>query len=109
LIEKLSNNQDIPYIGLGLTTVSAATAKEYDIPKGAYIKEVKMDSPALAAGLQSGDVITEIDGEAVISVDGYQTKLLSLTPGDVAEVTIQRQGNDGYTEIKCPVTVSVLQ
>ena len=61
-----------------------------------------MDSPAMAAGLQSGDVITEIDGEAVISVDGYQTKLLSLTPGDVAEVTIQRQGNDGYTEIKCP-------
>ena len=109
LIEKLSNNQDIPYIGLELTTVSAATAKEYDIPKGAYIKDVKMDSPALAAGLQSGDVITEIDGEAVISVDGYQTKLLSLTPGDVAEVTIQRQGNDGYTEIKCPVTVSVLQ
>lgn len=46
----------------------------------------------MAAGLQSGDVITEIDGEAVISVDGYQTKLLSLTPGDVAEVTIQRQG-----------------
>ena len=40
-----------------------------------------MDSPAMAAGLQSGDVITEIDGEAVISVDGYQTKLLSLTPG----------------------------
>ena len=68
-----------------------------------------MDSPAMAAGLQSGDVITEIDGEAVISVDGYQTKLLSLIPGDVANVTIQRQGNDGYTEIKCPVTVSVLQ
>ena len=59
--------------------------------------------------LVDNDVITEIDGEAVISVDGYQTKLLSLTPGDVAEVTIQRQGNDGYTEIKCPVTVSVLQ
>ena len=109
LIEMLSNNKDIPYIGLEITTVTNTIAKENDIPKGVYIKEVKMDSPAMAAGLQSGDVITEIDGEAVISVDGYQTKLLSLTPGDVAEVTIQRQGNDGYTEIKCPVTVSVLQ
>ena len=105
----LSNNKDIPYIGLEITTVTNTIAKENDIPKGVYIKEVKMDSPAMAAGLQSGDVITEIDGETVISVDGYQTKLLSLTPGDVAEVTIQRQGNDGYTEIKCPVTVSVLQ
>ena len=109
LIEMLSNNKDIPYIGLEITTVTNTIAKENDIPKGVYIKEVKMDSPAMAAGLQSGDVITEIDGEAVISVDGYQTKLLSLTPGDVAKVTIQRQGNDGYTEIKCPVTVSVLQ
>ena len=109
LIEMLSNNKDIPYIGLEITTVTNTIAKENDIPKGVYIKDVKMDSPAMAAGLQSGDVITEIDGEAVISVDGYQTKLLSLTPGDVAEVTIQRQGNDGYTEIKCPVTVSVLQ
>ena len=35
----------------------------------------------MAAGLQSGDVITEIDGEAVISVDGYQTKLLSRHTG----------------------------
>ena len=109
LIEMLSNNKDIPYIGLEITTVTNTIAKENDIPKGVYIKDVKMDSPAMAAGLQSGDVITEIDGEAVISVDGYQTKLLSLTPGDVAKVTIQRQGNDGYTEIKCPVTVSVLQ
>ena len=109
VIEMLSNNKDIPYIGLEITTVTNTIAKENDIPKGVYIKDVKMDSPAMAAGLQSGDVITEIDGEAVISVDGYQTKLLSLTPGDVANVTIQRQGNDGYTEIKCPVTVSVLQ
>ena len=85
VIEMLSNNKDIPYIGLEITTVTNTIAKENDIPKGVYIKEVKMDSPAMAAGLQS------------------------LTPGDVAEVTIQRQGNDGYTEIKCPVTVSVLQ
>ena len=90
-------------------TVTAAAAQEQGLPEGLYITAVDADSPAMAAGLQSGDVITEIDGEAVISVDGYQTKLLSLTPGDVAEVTIQRQGNDGYTEIKCPVTVSVLQ
>ena len=109
VIEMLSNNKDIPYIGLEVTTVTNTIAKENDIPKGVYIKDVKMDSPAMAAGLQSGDVITEIDGDAVISVDGYQTKVLSLTPGDVVDVTIQRQGKDGYTEIKCPVTVSVLQ
>lgn len=109
LIEKLSNNQDIPYIGLGLTTVSAATAKEYDIPKGAYIKEVKMDSPALAAGLQSGDVITEMGGEAVYTVDSYESKLLALEPGDEVEIVVQRQGAEKYEEITCTVQVGVLK
>ena len=109
VIEMLSNNQDIPYIGLEVITVSNTIAKDNDIPKGVYIKGVKMDSPAMAAGLQSGDVITEIDGEAVYSVEGYETKLLSLPPGNEADVTIQRQGNDGYKEIECHVIVDVLQ
>ena len=109
LIEKLSNNQDIPYIGLELTTVSAATAKEYDIPKGAYIKDVKMDSPALAAGLQSGDVITEMGGEAVYTVDSYESKLLALEPGDEVEIVVQRQGAEKYEEIACTVQVGVLK
>ena len=84
-------------------------AKEYDIPKGAYIKDVKMDSPAMAAGLQSGDVITKVGKEAIFTVDGYENALLSLTPGKSVEVVVQRQGNDGYTEIICTVEVSVLQ
>lgn len=109
MIEKLSNNQDIPYIGLELTTVSAATAKEYDIPKGAYIKEVKMDSPALAAGLQSGDVITEMGGEAVYTVDSYESKILALEPGDEVEIVVQRQGAEKYEEITCTVQVGVLK
>lgn len=109
IIEMLSNNQDIPYIGLELSTVTNDIAREYDIPKGAYIKEVKMDSPAMAAGLQSGDVITRMDGEAIYTVDGYENELLSLTPGERVKITVERQGTDGYKEITCIVDVSVLQ
>lgn len=109
MIEMLSNNKDIPYIGLEVTTVTNTIAKENDLPKGVYIKSVKMDSPAMAAGLQSGDIITEIDGEPIVSVDGYESKLMSLTPDDTAEVTVQRQGNNDYKELKCKVHVSVLQ
>lgn len=108
VIEMLSNDKDIPYIGLEIKTVTNTIAKENDIPKGVYIKDVKMDSPAMAAGLQRGDVITEIDGEAVVSADSYETKLLSLIPGNMVAVTVQRQVNDGYTEIECQVNVSVL-
>ena len=109
IIEMLSNGADIPYIGLELSTVTSEIEREYEIPKGAYIKEVRMDSPAMAAGLQSGDVITEMGGDTIYTVDGYENKLLSLVPGETVEVVIRRQGTEGYTEITCTVEVSVLQ
>lgn len=109
LIEKLSNGQDIPYIGLELTTVTNDIAKEYDIPKGAYIKEVKVDSPAMAAGLQSGDVIIMMDGETIMNVDNYERKVLSLEPGKQVKISVKRQGADGYTEITCTAKVSALR
>lgn len=109
LIEMLSNNQDIPYIGLELTTVTNDIANEYDIPKGAYIKEVKMDSPAMAAGLQKGDVITKMGGEAIYTVDSYESKLLELKPDERVKIVVERQSAGGYKEIICAVDVSVLQ
>lgn len=109
LIEMLSNNQDIPYIGLELSTVTSDIANEYDIPKGAYVKEVKMDSPAMSAGLQSGDIITEINGESVFNVDSYESRLLAITPGDTARIKVQRQSQDGYSEVTYRVEVGVLE
>ena len=109
VIEMLSNNQDIPYIGLELTTVTNDIAREYDIPKGAYVKEVKMDSPAMAAGLQNGDVITKMNGEPIFTVDGYEERLREVTPGETVKIVVERQGVEGYTEITCNVEVSVLQ
>ena len=108
-IEMLSNNQDIPYIGLKLTTVTNEISKEYDIPKGAYVKEIKMDSPAMAAGLQNGDVITKMNGEPVYTVEGYESKLLKLLPEENIVIVVQRQGAEGYIEIACDVEISILQ
>lgn len=108
IIEMMSNDMDIPYIGLQLSTVTNDIAEEYDLPKGAYIKEVKMDSPAMAAGLQSGDVITKMDGETVYTVDGYESKLLALEPGDTVKIVVERQGTEKYEEITCTVEVGVL-
>lgn len=109
IIEKLANNQDISYIGLELTTVTNDIAREYGIPKGAYIKDVKMDSPAMAAGLQTGDVVTSVGGDTVLSVEAYERILLSLAQGKSVEIVVQRQGVDDYTEITCTVEVGVLR
>ena len=79
-----------------------------NIPKGVYIKEVTMDSPAFQAGLQNGDVITELNNTKVTSIENYHTELLSLKPDETYDVTVKRKGSNGYTELTCQVKISVM-
>lgn len=109
LIEKLSNGNEAAYLGLGISTVTREIEKTYDIPKGVYIKEVKMDSPAMNAGLQSGDVITEMDGVLISDEAAYERRLLQVKPGDKVRIIIKRQSTEGYVSIRCDVEAARLQ
>lgn len=109
VIEMLCAGKDIPYLGLHVSTVTDKIEAAYDIPKGVYIREVSMDSPAMEAGLQSGDVIVRINGEAVTTENGLSSKILGLTPGDTVPVVVKRKGANGYSEITCNVQVGSLQ
>lgn len=108
IIERLSNNQDIAYLGLKVTTVTSDIEKKYDLPRGVYIKSVEMDSPALAAGLQSGDIITKMDGSSIQTVLQYQQYIRKLSPGTTVQIQIMRQGSDGYAAIDCQAEAGVL-
>ena len=75
VIELLSNDKSVPYLGLRISTVTDEIAEDYQMPKGVYVRDVALDSPAMEAGFQSGDVITKINGEAVLVAEDYE-KLL---------------------------------
>ena len=109
VIEKISNNQQIPYLGVNLNTVTQEMEEAFDLPKGVYVKSVEMDSPAMSAGLQSGDIIIAMQGTEITEVSDYTEKLMSLMPGDSINITIKRQGTDGYTKITCTATAGVLE
>lgn len=109
VIEMLSNGKDIPYLGLKAVTVTDKIAADYDIPKGVYIKEVLLDSPALEAGLQSGDVIVEMDGDEIFTIEEFEEKVLSLEPGEVIEIAVNRQGMNEYVRVDCSVTAGSLR
>jgi serine protease Do len=70
--------------------------------KGVKILDVDNDTPAGKAGLQKDDVITEINGQAIATVDELKTKLRDLKEGDSIKVTYQRNGKTQGTEIKFP-------
>lgn len=109
VIEDLSNNRDIPYVGLRISTVTNEIAQEYGIPQGVYIKSVELDSPAMAAGLQEADVITAVNGEEVINAVQYYQSIYEKQPEDVVTISIKRQNGEGYTDLECDVTVGILQ
>lgn len=109
IIELLSNGVSIPYIGIKGSTVTDAISKEYDIPKGVYVKEAVVDSPAMTAGLQTGDVIVAVNKQEVLSMDDYQQILLHLQKGDEVKITANRQNAQGYKKFTCTVEVGVLK
>ena len=59
----------------------------------ARIGRVEVDSPAAAAGFQSGDVVKAIDGQPIDSFEGLQESTLMST-GLPMNFTVDRQGRD---------------
>lgn len=109
IIEDLSNNQDIPYLGLRISAVTDEIADKYSIPKGVYVKGVEMDSPAMTAGIQEADVIVKMNGNDVVSVEQYNQFLMELKPGDEMKITVKRQGAEEYVDLNCKAVIGVLK
>ncbi len=61
-------------------------------PGGVVVAAVVPGSPAAAAGLRSGDVITHIDGEPVIDGRDALNRIAALRPGTTTRLGIDRDG-----------------
>ena len=109
VIDLLFADKEVPYFGVHISTVTQHIAQKYDIPKGVYIKKVEMDSPAMDAGLQSGDVIRSVAGQEVASAEQFREVLLQLTPKETYSVTVMREGTKGYKKITSKLKAGVLQ
>ncbi len=68
------------------------------IPKGVYIQEVYPQGTADIAGLKRGDIITEIDGNSVISMAELQRYMASIPKGTETTITYRRYDGDKYAE-----------
>lgn len=99
-VEKMSNAAEIAYLGIQGVDVPREANEELGIPLGAYVEDFDMDSPAMLAGIQRGDVIIAIGQKSVSSFMEYSNALMDLEPGERVEVTIMRQAQEEYREMK---------
>jgi predicted metalloprotease with PDZ domain len=108
----VDGTDDLPYddllrpFGLAVTTVTdstrpAATIRVRTRPAGARATVVSIDpdSPALAAGLDTGDEIVAVNG-VVAPPDNWESLLLETAPGDTVRLTVLRRDQVRELEIE---------
>lgn len=99
MITRLTKGNKIPYLGITGVDVPEEANEEFQVPYGAYVREVSMDSPAMLAGIQSGDVIVGIDEQTVTRMSDYTAYLVKSNPGDELTLRIMRQSQGEYKEM----------
>ena len=108
-LERMSNGQEASYLGVNGIDVTQDANRTLGVPLGAYVTNIIMDSPAMKAGIQSGDIIVGINEEAITSYSQYSAVLASHKPEETINVVIKRQGNEEYREITLPIILGRLK
>ncbi len=106
LIEDLSNSRQRAYLGVHGTTVPEEIQQLQGVPAGAYIVKAEMGSPAMKAGIQSGDIITAVDETEITTYEQLINKLATLRPDDVISITVMRQAPTDYIEMTIEATLT---
>lgn len=78
-----------PYLGVRWQPINPTLAQQYNLPVewGIYVAEVIEGSPAEAAGIRAGDIITRIGNLPIDANHPFINVLFNFKPGD--EVTVE--------------------
>jgi len=84
------------WLGVAIEETPAGSASP-----GVRLAGVDQGGPAARAGLRTGDVVVELNGERVDSARSMIRAIAGTPPGNTVRLTVRRQGKD----IEVPVTV----
>ncbi|WP_233168721.1 S1C family serine protease [Hymenobacter sp. BT523] len=87
-------------LGVQIQEVDAklASEKKLNTLNGVYVQGLSENSAAAAAGLKTGDIITQINGVNVNTSSQLQEQVARFRPGDKIKVSYLRGGSTGTTE-----------
>ncbi|HEY7578030.1 MAG TPA: DegQ family serine endoprotease [Acetobacteraceae bacterium] len=90
------------YIGVEAQQVSQTMAKAMNLgaDSGALIAGVQDDTPASKAGIQPGDVITAVNGQAVKNPRDLAVDIAAVQPGDEARLQVMHDGQSKTVTVK---------
>jgi serine protease Do len=103
VVQQLKDNGSVTrgWIGVQIQNVTADLADDLGLKEqtGALVAAAQKDSPAAAAGVKSGDVITAVDGETVADPHDLARRIAAMGPKKTVKLAIIRNGS--------PMTIDV--
>jgi serine protease Do len=98
-----------PYLGVRYIPLTADVADEYNlsVQNGAFIApssnssspSIISGSPAASAGLQTNDIITQLDGTSIDQANSLTSLLDQHAPGDQITLTVLRNGQTMHINV----------
>jgi len=92
---------DHGYLGISMNDVTPDNAHFFNVQDatGAIVSQVTPDSPASHGGVQTGDVISQLNGEKIVDRSALQVAVSEMAPGTKITLGVIREGK--------PVTLSL--
>ena len=104
---KTSGNYERPYIGISGISLqeqtqysSEALKEQFGTDKGIYVASVTPNGGAAAAGVQEGDIITEVNGTEVGTMNKLNQELVKFSIGDTVTLTVMRDKAEQTFEVE---------
>ena len=104
---KASGNYERPYIGISGISLqeqqqysSEALKEQFGTDKGIYVASVSPNGGAAAAGLQQGDIIMEVNGVEVGTMNKLNQELVQFSIGDSVTLTVMRDKTEQTFEVQ---------
>lgn len=103
IIEDLKDDGAVTrgFLGVSIQDVSKDIADSVGLPtaRGALVTQPSEDGPAGKAGIESGDVIVEIDGAPIDNALDLSRTIARKSPGETVAVTVWRDGRSQQIDV----------
>ncbi len=103
-LEQMRQGMPIHYLGCRTVEVTKEMQKQ-GIPDGVFIEGTVEGSPAYAAGILPGDIVTELNGNQLQGLGAYRMALDRTEVGTQVSLKLMRQRGSEYREHTLTVTV----
>ncbi|MBF0413937.1 MAG: PDZ domain-containing protein [Desulfamplus sp.] len=83
------------WMGADIQDIDAVMQLQFSLPdtRGVIVSHVSENSPAITAGLQTGDVIRRFNDTRIRDVNQFQSLILKSQPGNQIQLTVLRKGS----------------